>query len=107
MYRYLAPMLFIFASAPLHAADAHELERLQRQCKIEQGSLLRDCEGTPSCDQLDRLYHRRRETGLTVNTTPQPPKAEAEPERFSEYRWNGMYQKHCYHDKEGNASLCF
>ena len=34
------------------SAHAFERERLQRACMIEQGSLLKDRNGTPSCDQL-------------------------------------------------------
>ena len=37
------------------SAHAFEHERLQRACMIEQGSLLKDRNGTPSCDQLKKL----------------------------------------------------
>ena len=105
MHRYFVPILLLSISLPAFSADPHEIDRLQRQCENEKGSLLRDRRGTPSCDQLDRIFKRPMAFHPAENSTAQPKKEEIEP--FTEYRWNGMYQKNCLHDKDGNASTCF
>lgn len=58
MHRYFVPILLLSISLPAFSADPHEIDRLQRQCENEKGSLLRDRRGTPSCDQLDRIFKR-------------------------------------------------
>jgi hypothetical protein len=62
-------------------ADSPDLETLQRQCKNEQSSQFKERNGTPSCDQLDRIYYRAQtQQGNTViihnnqqNTDIRPP----------------------------------
>lgn len=104
MYRCFIPILLLPISLPAFSADSHEIDSLQRQCENEKVSLLRDRRGTPSCDQLDRIF-KRPALPPVEDSAAQPKKEEIKP--FTEYRWNGMYQKNCLHDQEGNASTCF
>lgn len=44
-----------------------ELESLQRSCDIQRGSLARDRNGTPACDQLDRIYGVQKPAKIIVH----------------------------------------
>lgn len=44
------------------AADAFELERMERSCKLQRESLLVKRNGTPACDELKRLKVEKRKS---------------------------------------------
>ena len=86
--------------AVVAAADSYEIEKLERKCTLERESLLRHRNGTPSCEQLDRIYGRPPKTEPVVIVQP------AE-EKYTDYRWNDGYKQNCLHDKKGNVVSCY
>lgn len=48
-------VFFLMLPWAAHAADAFELERVERSCKLQRESLLVKRRGTPACDELKRL----------------------------------------------------
>ena len=74
------------AAAPVVAAetkpDSYETERLERSCAIGRESLLRERNGTPACDRLDRLYGRPPKAEPVVVVVPQ------ERDRDQDWRWD-------------------
>ncbi len=71
----LFSVFLLLAAAPVVAAetkpDSYETERLERSCAIERESLLRERNGTPACDRLDRLYGRPPKAEPVVVVVPQ------------------------------------
>ncbi|MGF6147415.1 Uncharacterised protein [Kingella potus] len=92
-------LLFAALPALAAAADNYEIERLERKCALERESLLRERNGTPACEQLDRIYGRPPHAAPTVVIRP------AE-EKYSGYYWNGAYGKNCTHDSKGDVIGC-
>ncbi|KPN70824.1 hypothetical protein [Neisseria sp. 83E34] len=110
MSKYAIPLLFLFIAFDTHA---FEHERLERACRIEQGSLLKDRNGTPSCDELKR-FHAKKSTkpaknpNTGTNKTPKTPK----PKKIANgegagYRWNPHENRFCQHNAKGFAHICY
>ena len=82
----LYSVLLLLAAAPVFAAetkpDSYETERLERSCAIKRESLLRERNGTPACDRLDRLYGRPPKAEPVVVVVPQ------ERDRDQDWRWD-------------------
>ena len=94
------------------SAHAFERERLQRACMIEQGSLLKDRNGTPSCDQLKKLNKQSsaKRKGNAANSDK--PKKAGKPKKVANgegegYRWNPNESRYCQHDTKGFPSQCY
>lgn len=89
--RGLAAMLAVwlgFASAQGWAISEDDL---QRQCAQEQRSLDKARRGTPSCDQLDRMYGIQKAPKVIINGAPGAP---AHPQRVYDpqnNRWCWVY----------------
>lgn len=44
----------------ISSAQTEEIKQLQQKCSNEQSSLFKNTNGTPSCDQLDRIYYGKQ-----------------------------------------------
>lgn len=92
----------------LMAADAHEVDRLMRQCDNEQSSLLRERYGIPSCEQLDRLHYAYPKISPpSMQPQTKPSHVHSSVDNASDYRWSGMHGKYCNFDKDGNVTMCY
>ncbi|MDO1510448.1 MULTISPECIES: hypothetical protein [unclassified Neisseria] len=116
-------MILLFASTSSFAVDPFEVERVERSCKHEKSSILRDRYGTPSCDHLGRLYELEREqqhiryarefneSQERIAATPQRIIVEHRIARQngvgSGYRWNGNEGRYCNHDAAGYPTNCY
>ena len=52
--------MLLFSLPVISLAETDEIKRLQEKCNSEQASLLKDRNGTPSCDQLNRIIYGNR-----------------------------------------------
>ncbi|UOP00818.1 hypothetical protein [Kingella potus] len=93
-------LLFAALPALAAAADNYEIERLERKCALERESLLRERNGTPACEQLDRIYGTARRTPRRRWLFGRRKK------KYSGYYWNGAYGKNCTHDSKGDVIGC-
>lgn len=94
------------------SAHAFERERLERACAIEQSSLLKERNGTPSCDQLKR-QNKQSSAKRSRNTgNSDKPKKISKPKKTANgegagYRWNPNENRYCQHDAKGFPSQCY
>lgn len=76
-------------------ALAGQLDELQRKCSQEQRSLLRDRNGTPSCDMVKAMLGAGSSSeGGRAYIQQAPPAADASPQRVydaSSRRWCWVY----------------
>ncbi|WP_107688702.1 hypothetical protein [Neisseria wadsworthii] len=109
MSKYAIPLLFLFLTFDAHA---FEQERLERACRIEQGSLLKDRNGTPSCDELKRFHAKKSiKSAKSSNHSAKAPKA-SKPKQIANgegagYRWNPHEGRFCQHNAKGFAQSCY
>ncbi|EGZ47453.1 hypothetical protein [Neisseria wadsworthii] len=109
MSKYAIPLLFLFLTFDAHA---FEQERLERACRIEQGSLLKDRNGTPSCDELKRFHAKKSiKSAKNNNHSAKAPKA-SKPKKIANgegagYRWNPHEGRFCQHNAKGFAQSCY
>ena len=94
--------------------NAHALERedLERACMIEQGSLLKERNGTPSCDQLKRLNKPSSAKHKHNTDSNDKPKKVSKPKKAANgegagYRWNPNEGRYCQHDAKGFPVQCY
>jgi hypothetical protein len=81
------------ALPPIAAASTYEERDLQRRCEQEQRSLDKARRGTPSCDQLDRVYGIQKAPKVIINSAPQGA-VDAGPKRVYDAqnkRWCWVY----------------
>lgn len=107
MYKYLITLIFI----PL-TAQAHERERLERACSIEQNSLLKERNGTPSCTALKRLKKRSNRPNQPASSAPAQQTSQSKPKKTangegSGYRYNPHEGRFCQHNDKGLATTCY
>lgn len=106
-------ILILCALALPLSAHAYDREQLERSCKIEQGSLLKERNGTPSCT----LLKQQRQNRIAKKRPPEPsernraaktakPKKQANGEGAG-YRWNPNENRHCQHDARGIPTQCY
>lgn len=67
-----------------------QMAKLEAQCKKELSSNDLDLRGSPSCKRLQKLREKEQQ----------------KPEDELIYRWNGGFQKYCYHDGMDNVLSC-
>ena len=79
-------------------AETEVVKQLQKKCANEQSSTFKDTRGTPSCDQLDRLYQYQRPQPTT--TTIIAPQTDT-----LEYWYEG--DKYCGHTSNGETIHCY
>ena len=109
MRNLLFPAVLLFASLNTYA---FERDRLERACVIEQSSLLKERNGTPSCEQLNRLNKQksakrnaqsaRAEKSIKASKTKKTANGAG-----AGYRWNPNEGRYCQHDEKGFPSRCY
>lgn len=116
--------LIMLAAIPASAKYRWEIERAERSCELEQNSLLRERNGTPSCNRLRELNKMQREFDRAQRANNY--RAERREERENRvrqyenrnprairngqghgYRWNPHEGKYCQHDNDGYPTLCY
>ncbi|MBQ9182756.1 MAG: hypothetical protein IJ187_02325 [Neisseriaceae bacterium] len=53
-------LLFVCLLPCISLAQTEEIKQLQKKCANEQSSAFKKTNGTPSCDQLDRIYYGKQ-----------------------------------------------
>jgi hypothetical protein len=122
--KYGLMVLALLASVVVQARDySYEIEKAQRSCEIQRGSIMRDRNGTPACSQLDQLYRlqreeqrneRQREWNRSQERIAATPQRVIHEQRVvvpngqgSGYRWNAAEGAYCDHDQGGYAVNCY
>lgn len=87
---------------------SYEIEKAQRSCSNQQGSLLRDRNGTPACDQVQDLIRLQQlETEAQVaRETKQPMPSHTEinvnSNNYNNRVWSSVLGKYCYKNRWGH-----
>ncbi|WP_037585341.1 hypothetical protein [Stenoxybacter acetivorans] len=100
---------------PLLALDYdYEIDQANMKCQNESRSLLRERNGTPSCDRLQELYRiKQAQEGrlLQERQADKPQRVIVQPHQSDTdsgtgYRWNRGYGKYCDHNSDGYPIRC-
>lgn len=117
-------LALLFVPYAAHAVDLFELERLERSCRLQQESLLKERQGTPACQewkQAKRTYQRQQRLAKTEQQKQQTAqrraeqaarKRQARPQALpngqgSGYRWNGNENRYCQHNAQAIPTECY
>lgn len=116
--------LALITALPIPAKYRWDIERAERSCEIEQNSLLRERNGTPSCNRLRELMRLQRDFEAAERISSYRAELRQERENRareyenrnpreirngngSGYRWNPNENKYCQHDYYGYPTLCY